>query len=62
LKCDAARARLMAKAEGEGKMVLSVEDSRELYCHGNYLSSEAPVVARQSVSVRIWQDVAAGCR
>jgi ParB/RepB/Spo0J family partition protein len=61
LKCDAARARLMAKAEGEGKMVLSVEDSRELYPHGNYLSSEAPVVALANpcpfASGKTWQQV-----
>lgn len=44
LKCDAARARLMAKAESEGKLVLSVEDSQALYPHGSYLSNEAPVV------------------
>ena len=61
LKCDAARARLMAKAETEGKMVLSVEDSRALYPHGNYLSSEAPVVALANpcpfASGKTWQEV-----
>jgi hypothetical protein len=44
LKCDAARARLMATAESEGKMVLSVEDSQMLYPHGDYLNHEAPVI------------------
>jgi hypothetical protein len=44
LKCDAARARLMTKAEGEGKMVLSVQDSQALYPHGNYLTHDAPVI------------------
>ena len=60
-KCDAARARLMAKAETEGKMVLSVEDSRALYPHGNYLSNEAPVVALANpcpfASGKTWQEV-----
>ena len=44
LKCDAARARLMVKAENEGKMVLSVEDSQQLYPHGKYLNGDAPVI------------------
>jgi ParB/RepB/Spo0J family partition protein len=43
-KCDAARDRLMARAETEGKMVLSVEDSQALYPHGSYLSQDAPVI------------------
>jgi len=43
-KCDAARDRLMAQAEAQGKMVLSVEDSQALYPHGSYLDSGAPVI------------------
>jgi ParB/RepB/Spo0J family partition protein len=43
-KCDAARDRLMAKAETDGKMVLSVEDSQALYPHGDYLTHDAPVI------------------
>ena len=43
-KCDAVRDRLMAKAETDGKMVLSVEDSRTLYPHGDYLTNDAPVI------------------
>jgi hypothetical protein len=34
----------MAKAAGEGKIVLPVEDSQTFYPHGSYLSSDAPVV------------------
>jgi ParB/RepB/Spo0J family partition protein len=43
-KCDAARDRLMTKAETDGKMVLSVEDSQALYPHGDYLTHDAPVI------------------
>jgi ParB/RepB/Spo0J family partition protein len=61
LKCDATRARLMVKAEGEGKMVLSVEDSQVLYPHGSYLSNEAPVVELAKpcpfASGKTWQEV-----
>ena len=63
LKCDAARARLMAQAESEGKMVLSVEDSQTLYPHGKYLSHEAPVVELDTpcpfASGKTWQEVIA---
>jgi ParB/RepB/Spo0J family partition protein len=63
LKCDAARARLMTKAESEGKMVLSVEDSQTLYPHGKYLSHEAPVIElTQSCPFadgKTWQEVVA---
>ena len=34
----------MAKAETDGKMVLSVEDSQALYPHGNWLAQDAPVI------------------
>jgi ParB/RepB/Spo0J family partition protein len=60
-KCDATRARLMVKAETDGKMVLSVEDSQALYPHGNYLSQEAPVVELAKpcpfASGKTWQEV-----
>jgi hypothetical protein len=60
-KCDAARDRLMAKAESDGKMVLSAQDSQVLYPHGNYLSHEAPVVELAKpcpfASGKTWQQV-----
>ena len=63
LKCDAARSRLMAKAESEGKVVLSPEDSQTLYPHGHYLSHEAPVVELANpcpfASGKTWQEVVA---
>ena len=34
----------MAKAQTDGKMVLSVEDSQALYPHGDYLTHDAPVI------------------
>jgi hypothetical protein len=43
-EAEATRDRLMAKAGDEGKLVLSPEDSQALYPHGNYLSSDAPVL------------------
>jgi ParB/RepB/Spo0J family partition protein len=63
LKCDAARARLMAKAESEGKMVLSAEDSQTLYQNGKYLSHEAPVIELDApcpfADGKTWQEVVA---
>jgi hypothetical protein len=63
LKCDAARARLMVKAESEGKMVLSVEDSETLYPHEKYLSHEAPVIELTApcpfAGGKTWQEVVA---
>jgi ParB/RepB/Spo0J family partition protein len=63
LKCDAVRARRMAQAEAEGKMVLSVEDSQVLYPHGNYLSHDAPVIELAKhcpfASGKTWHEVMA---
>jgi hypothetical protein len=53
----------MAKAECEGKMVLSVEDSQTLYPNGKYLSHEAPVVELETpcpfADGKTWRDVVA---
>jgi hypothetical protein len=61
LKCDAARARSLAKAESEGKMVLSAEDSQQLYGHGKYLNHGAPVIELEKpcpfVNGKTWQEV-----
>jgi ParB/RepB/Spo0J family partition protein len=61
LKCDAARARLMAQAESEGKMVLSPQDSQALFPHSNYLSHDAPVVELSKLcpfaSGKTWQEL-----
>jgi hypothetical protein len=43
-KCDASRARLLAKAKEEGKAVLSPEESAQLYPHHSNLSYDAPYV------------------
>jgi ParB/RepB/Spo0J family partition protein len=43
-KCDASRARLLAKAKEEGKIVLSSEESAQLYPHHSHLNYEAPYV------------------
>jgi ParB/RepB/Spo0J family partition protein len=60
-KCDATRDRLMAKAGDEGKLVLSPEDSQALYPHGNYLSSDAPVLELDKscpfADGQTWQEV-----
>jgi len=61
LKCDATRARSLAKAESEGKMVLSTEDSQQLYGHGKYLNHDAPVVELEKpcpfANGKTWQEV-----
>ncbi len=63
LKCDAVRARLLAQAESEGKMVLSSEDAQSLYPHGNYLSHDAPVIELAKpcpfASGKTWHEVMA---
>jgi ParB/RepB/Spo0J family partition protein len=61
LKCNAARDRLMAKAESEGKMVLSSEDSQQLYPHGKYLNHDAPVIELEKpcpfAKSKTWREV-----
>jgi hypothetical protein len=53
----------MAKAESEGKMVLSAEDSQTLYQNGKYLSHEAPVIELDApcpfADGKTWQEVVA---
>jgi hypothetical protein len=43
-KCDASRARLLVRAKEEGKIVLSSEESAQLYPHHSHLSYEASYV------------------
>ncbi|MEI9999077.1 MAG: ParB/RepB/Spo0J family partition protein [Verrucomicrobiota bacterium] len=43
-KCDAARERLLVQAKEAGKVVLSAQESAQLYPHGDRLSSEAAYV------------------
>jgi ParB/RepB/Spo0J family partition protein len=60
-KCEAARVRLMVKAESEGKIVLSAEDSRQLYSHGKYLNSDVSVIELEKpcpfAKGKTWQQV-----
>jgi ParB/RepB/Spo0J family partition protein len=44
LKCDASRERSLAKAREEGKTVLTLQESAEIYPHSANLNHEAPYV------------------
>lgn len=43
-KCAETRARLLAKAQEEGKVILSEEASNQLYPYGSHLSYDAPYI------------------
>jgi ParB/RepB/Spo0J family partition protein len=62
-KVEAARARLLEAAKAEGKVVLSPQESAELYQHASHLRYDAPVVELDAecpfVPKKTWRQVVA---